>query len=434
MKIQTVGHACMVIRDDDGSPILLTDPWLVGSAYWRSWWLQNYPTEAELADLATTQYVYVTHEHTDHFHPYSIKRLGQGPTYCFPALPQEQMGHYLDSIGYKTDVLQPLAWHRLHPKVAVLSIPLPNDDSVLLIDTPDAFIVNMNDSKPMKYQIKRVRQFIDAHAAGKKVILLSSYSPASPVNSFRKDSKIVSMKDKKDYVARCCELSGLVKADFFMPFASQIILYREDSKWANPYRVSLDDLRSNWTAQDTTLCMPYSTIDFQSWTHVSVPESAYQRDEASIIEKVNAQAAKEKAAVFTPEDRENLRQKLRFSRLIMPLLFRKGIGFHVDGQEFTFKPWGGKMLDGIQNPSFSLMMPGQALKDVHESGHFADLGITMFTLIILNGKTNPKMVYLFFLLIGLHDYHHWWSWGNLWKWFKTSLRLNRWKIPELRPA
>ncbi|MBL0020661.1 MAG: hypothetical protein IPP17_30560 [Bacteroidetes bacterium] len=57
----------------------------------------------------------------------------------------------------------------------------------------------------------------------------------------------------------------------------------------------------------------------------------------------------------------------------------------------------------------------------------------MFTLIILNGKTNPKWS-ISFLLIGLHDYHHWWSWGNLWKWFRTSLRLNKWKIPALRGA
>ena len=434
MKIQTIGHACMVLRDDDGSPILITDPWLVGSAYWRSWWLQNYPKEAELEELTKTQYVYLTHEHGDHFHPASIRRLGTGPTYVAPALPQEQMAKYLSRVGYKTKVLEPLQWHQLHPKVSVLSIPLPNDDSVLLLDTPTAFIVNLNDSKPMKYQLRRVRKYIDAHVGSKKVILLSSYSPASPVNSFRKDSKVVSMKDKRDYVARCCELSEVLRADFFMPFASQIILYRQDSKWANPYRVSTDDLRENWTAKATTLCMPYSTIDLDQFTNWHVAENEYYRDEEMILQKVSAQEALEKQVVFTAEDRENLRQKLRFSRLILPMLFRKGIGFHVDGQEFTFKPWGGKMVEGIQNPSFSLMMPGQALIDCHKTGHFADLGITMFTLIILNGKTNPKMVYLFFLLIGLHDYHHWWSWGNLWKWFRTSLRLNKWKIPALRGA
>lgn len=431
MKIQTIGHACMVLRDDDGSPILITDPWLIGSTYWRSWWLQNYPTAEELAELGKTKFVYITHEHMDHFHPPSIRKLGSGPTYLAPSLPQEQIALFLAEQGFKSQVAEPLRWHRLHPKVAILSIPLPNDDSVLLVDTPTALIVNLNDSKPMRYQLKRVRSFVDSHAAGKKVVLLSSYSPASIVNSFRKDSKIVSMKDKRDYVARCCELSESIKADFFMPFASQVIFYRQDSKWANPYKVTTADLRDNWTAKGTTLCMPYTTIDLGSFTVHSVPEEQFRRDEATIVQKVEAQLAHEKEAVFTAEDREELRKKLRFSKLILPILFRKGIGFHVDGQEFTFKPWGGKMVDGIQNPGFSLMVPGQAIKDVLHSGHFADLGITMFTLIILNGKTNPKMVYLFFLLIGLHDYHHWWSWGNLWKWFKTSLRLNKWRIPTV---
>ncbi|HEX2899246.1 MAG TPA: MBL fold metallo-hydrolase, partial [Bacteroidia bacterium] len=118
MKIQTVGHACMVIRDDDGSPILLTDPWLIGSTYWRSWWLQNYPQPDLLAELSKAQFVYITHEHMDHFHPPSIRKLGTGPTYIVPALPQEQMALYLGEQGFKTKIAEPLQWHRLHPKVA----------------------------------------------------------------------------------------------------------------------------------------------------------------------------------------------------------------------------------------------------------------------------------------------------------------------------
>ncbi|HHG84439.1 MAG TPA: hypothetical protein ENJ82_06805 [Bacteroidetes bacterium] len=140
----------------------------------------------------------------------------------------------------------------------------------------------------------------------------------------------------------------------------------------------------------------------------------------------------EKQAEFTEEDVANLRKKLSFSRFWLPILFRKGIGFYLGDRELTYKPWGRKILEGIQNPGFSLSMPPQALKDVLFTGHFADLGITMFTLIILNGKTKPKMVYLFFLLIALHDYHHSWNLKNFMKWFRTSLRLNRWKIPEFQ--
>ena len=52
LKLRTMGHATLALYRGDASPLLLTDPWLIGSVYWRSWWLQNYPSEAELDWLA----------------------------------------------------------------------------------------------------------------------------------------------------------------------------------------------------------------------------------------------------------------------------------------------------------------------------------------------------------------------------------------------
>lgn len=427
----------MVLRDEAGKPLLITDPWLIGSTYWRSWWLQNYPTPEEIEDLQQTPYAYVTHEHMDHFHPPSIRKLGTGPTYLSPALPQEQIANFLGEKGFNAKSVEPLQWHTLYPNVSVLSIPLPNDDSVLLVDTPSAFIVNFNDAKPMKYQINRIRKYIDAQVSkSKKVVLLSSYSPASPVNSFRnnQDFGIVSMKGKEDYVKRVSWLSDVLAADYFIPFASQVIFYRSDSKWANEFKVSMEDMEKFWTAEKTKLCHPYSTIDLESWDVSHVEEKDYYRDEEVIAHKVAVQEAMEKDAEFTEKDVADLRKKLSFSRFLLPILFRKGIGFILKDKELTYKPWGRKIVEGIQNPSFSLSMPSQALKDVLFTGHFADLGITMFTLIILNGKTKPRMVYVFFLLISLHDYHHTWNFKNFRKWFASSLRLNKWKIPKLQRA
>lgn len=434
MQLETLGHAALLLRDDDGSPLLMTDPWLIGSTYWRSWWLQHYPSPEQLQEYSQVKYAYITHEHMDHFHPPSIRKLGKGPEYLSPALPQEQIANFLGEKGFNTRVLEPLQWHVLHDKLSVLSIPLPNDDSVLLMDTPTAFIVNINDSKPRKYQLKRVRDFIDAQVRGnKKIIVLSSYSPASIVNSFRNGAtyEVISLKDKQDYVHYICDLLDLLGADYFFPFASQVIFYRSDSAWANEYKVSYADLEQHWRAKSTQLCRPYSKIDLDSFEVTSLPESEYQRDEEMIAAKVKKQEDKEKGAEFTEEDVENLRKKLSFSWLWIPLLFRRGIGFILDGQEYTYKPWRRKIVHGLKNPSFSLLIPPQALKDVLYTGHFADLGITMFTLIIINGRINPKLIYVFFLLVALHDYQHLWSFKNFVKWFRTSLRLNKWRIPRL---
>ena len=37
VTLRTLGHACLALYRGGERPLLLTDPWLVGSVYWRSW-------------------------------------------------------------------------------------------------------------------------------------------------------------------------------------------------------------------------------------------------------------------------------------------------------------------------------------------------------------------------------------------------------------
>ena len=177
MKISAVGHASLFIKDDSGNPLLLTDPWLLGSAYWRSWWLQHYPSKEEFNEFQNVKYCYVTHEHPDHFHTPSIKKLGKKPVYLSPNLPEENITKYLNELGFNSKVLQSKKWHKISETVNILSIPLFNDDSCLLIDTPNAFIINLNDSKPSKFQLRQIDDFLKSNSITKKRIVFSSYSP-----------------------------------------------------------------------------------------------------------------------------------------------------------------------------------------------------------------------------------------------------------------
>ena len=69
MKISTMGHACMVLAGEEERPILATDPWLLGSCYWRSWWMVNPPAEEQVRRVEAAPFIYITHEHPDHLHP-----------------------------------------------------------------------------------------------------------------------------------------------------------------------------------------------------------------------------------------------------------------------------------------------------------------------------------------------------------------------------
>jgi len=431
MKLETLGHAGMLLSDANGSPLLLTDPWLIGSTYWRSWWLQNYPTAEKLAILSEVKYAYITHEHPDHFHPPSLRRLGKKPQYLCPDLPENRIDAYLTENDFSVEPLIRMKWRALTENVRVLSIPLWNDDSVLLVDTPTAFIINLNDSKPSFGNLKRIRAFANEHIdRTKKCIVLSSYSPASIVNSFMRDSERVTMKDKSAYVKRTSEVCDILGADYFMPFASQVIFLRSDSQWANSFKVSMEDMRRDWSAK-TELLNPYSQIDLETMTVTHTAPEDYNEDWRTQLEKVTAQEQLDETIEIGDEDIARLEKKMRVIRLMAMVLFPRGVGFRIRDLELTFRPWTGRVTRGKATGNFVLNVPAAAIKDALAYDHFGDLGITMFTIVNLNRSTRPLLVYLFFIVLTLHDYKHITSVGGFFKWAKSVFNTRAWNIPRL---
>ena len=155
--------------------MLATDPWLLGSVYWRSWWLQHYPSAEEIDWVAKSPAVYVTHEHPDHFHMPTIRRLGPAPVYLFPALAERGYLDYMRQRGYRAEIVVPLRWRAIAGDVSILSIPIWCDDSLLLVDTPTALILNLNDAKPLPPVVAAIRRVADriGQAEGAVVQLLA---------------------------------------------------------------------------------------------------------------------------------------------------------------------------------------------------------------------------------------------------------------------
>jgi hypothetical protein len=434
MTVETIGHAGVLVRSDLGESILFTDPWVTGSCYWRSWWLQNYPDESQLEELARVRYCFITHEHPDHFHTASIRRLGTGIEYLAPDLPQEHIAQYLSSQGFRASVVPAFTWKVLHPDVRILSIPLLNDDSALLIDTPCAVLINLNDTKPRSSQLRQLRRALDATVPGKSRVLLSSYSPASIVNSFVRNARRVSLKQKPDYVRYIGENCRILAADYYLPFASQVIYKRTDSAWANDFKVTYADLRDNWSAPRTQLLAPYTRLQLEDGAHTSVPPEHYRHDEQLLLRKVEAQQALDASTRLNEGEIARLRQKLGHCRWLLALLFPKGIGFSMETMDLHYDPWRGSLRPGTAKGDFILRVPAQAFRDAVQYGHFGDLGTTMFTMVTLNGNIHPRRVYLFFMLMTLHDYGHTARLGSLVRWLRNAARIHTWRLPRELPG
>jgi hypothetical protein len=72
MKSQVLSHAGLAVTS--AGRTLVTDPWIIGSCYWRSWW--NYPpVTPQLVRSLKPDFIYVTHIHWDHFQGPSLRKF-----------------------------------------------------------------------------------------------------------------------------------------------------------------------------------------------------------------------------------------------------------------------------------------------------------------------------------------------------------------------
>jgi hypothetical protein len=422
LVLRALGHASIALYREGEVPLLLTDPWLVGSVYWRSWWLQHYPSADEIEWLSRAAYVYVTHEHPDHFHMPSIRRLGIRPTYLFPALSERGYLDHVKAAGYRGEIVPPLRWQQLGEGVSILSIPLWNDDSVLLIDTPHVLILNLNDAKPLPTVLQALRRLADR--VGKRRVLLCSYSPASLVNSFRDENGVVSLKRPEDYVAYVCRLCDALGADFYIPFASQASFERPDSAWANQYRTGFADLQRGWTTR-AELLPPYTTLDLTGFGYEAVAAGDYRPAEsARLAELTRARDAAETGATIDADDLARLAVKLNRWRLLLRLLFPRGFSFRLASGGYFYDPRQGRLRETTAGAEgdFEISVPVLTMREALRNGHLSDLGITMVVRIKLLRRIDPRKVYGLFVLFQFDDYGHLRGAAAFMRWIGTGLR------------
>jgi hypothetical protein len=401
-RLKTIGHATLVLFEND-VPLIATDPWLLGSAYWRSWWLEKYPTEQEFTDVAGAKHIYYTHSHPDHFHYPTLRKLGK-PSTLHPHFARYELTGFLSGEGFPVKELEPWRWYELTSTVRVASIPVPIDDSILLIETPNAYIANLNDSVPRLSLLKFIRG--EMLSADKKVIVLKSYSPASIASSIFRGGQRTQMKTKEDYTHTAARLSAALGGDYFVPFASQAFFSRADSQWANDFKVQYEDLRRYWDCRDVVLCEPFVDFDLDAMTfhsdYSAVDRSLNEAEQQKIVER-----QEEEDTFVLPDDFPERLQKYMSELYFVSMFFRRGIGWRLttSGKEFFFDTKKRKLEESIPEKwDIIISLPDKVVYESLQNNILTDLGITMF--IKVESRVSDRFTYGFFLLMGLHDYGH----------------------------
>ncbi len=283
-------------------------------------------------------------------------------------------------------------------------MPVPFDDSIMILDTPDAVIFNINDAAPRRALLERIRQTFNP--SGKTAIALKSYSPASVGALTFQNGVRTPLKTKTDFVQVAIDISNALGAQYFVPFASQAFFNREDSKWANDHKVTYEDLKAHWSGTKTALCKPFITMDLKSFAWTSAYDTVKRSLTDAQIKRVQEEEEQEKSFVW-PEAAtaklKNYMDELYFARWI----YRRGIGWRLttSGRELFYRTRTRTIENKIPDDyDFVISLPDKVLDDALNNGILTDLGITLF--VRVDTKVHLKLAYLFFVLMNLRDYGH----------------------------
>lgn len=248
----TIGNATVICYDR--GPILATDPWVEGTAYFGSWTQTHVIPEEQMTAILASQFIWFSHGHPDHLNPESVS-LFRDHQILLPDHYGARIATELKNNGYKVSILPDKQWVPLSPRIKVLCIADYNQDAILLIDINGRLVVNLNDASDHGWSsyVKRVIK----HYRKSFLLALCNYGCADMINMFDEQGVRIPRKGAKDVplgvaMALATKTFG---TSYALPFSSFHKYQRTDSVWVNEYTSSPADYAIGFQS-DTSELLP----------------------------------------------------------------------------------------------------------------------------------------------------------------------------------
>ncbi len=250
MKITYLGHATLLIEMEGVK--ILTDPWVLGSAYCEQWYLFPKPPENVLDYLQDIDYVLISHGHEDHLHYETIKQVNKSAHVFFPYTWYEGAVDFFKELGFEkiTEAVNERLY-TLSKNIRVTFLA-NNLDNVVVIESKDKTLVNINDALPsapsgiISYFIEKIK------SKWKNVdYLFSSYGGASYFPNtikceWKNDLEIGKVREQF-FLDNFCKIAKGINAVFSIPFASDFVLLDDSQRWINKVKVPRSEIKKYFT-------------------------------------------------------------------------------------------------------------------------------------------------------------------------------------------
>jgi CMP-N-acetylneuraminate monooxygenase len=222
---------------------LLTDPWIEGPSIFGSW-IQYPPNEIKVSDLPKIDAIWISHEHSDHLHPNTLRKFDKNIPVYVPKIYDDRLNRMIKNLGFK-DVLSMPSFQSFDILDDVEAISFKSgsiwNDSSLFLRTGEFSILNFNDAG-LNWNIKNKIDHVDLICS--QFSLASSTFPANWTN-FDEEFKHKLMDDRNFGMHKMLkQMVDLFHARFLLPIASFSALWHPDHlKYEKmKKRNSLDDV------------------------------------------------------------------------------------------------------------------------------------------------------------------------------------------------
>lgn len=241
LGFDTVGNATLIAYD--GDPVLATDPWIKGSAYFGSWALSHEIPDEQANAVQSARYVWFSHGHPDHLNPDCLP-LFKRQQILVPDHVGGRIATHLRSEGFQVRILPHDQWVPLTPSIKVRCLPDRNQDAVLLVDMNGSLVVNVNDSgeRGSPELVSVIRQYSRSF-----LLRPSTYGDTTMINFFDESGRrlpTIPEIQRAAGVKAGERLSNAAKAfgvTDVIPFSAMHRYQRADSAWANAHTTSIED-------------------------------------------------------------------------------------------------------------------------------------------------------------------------------------------------
>lgn len=227
MKVRFVGHASIFIECQNQT--ILCDPWLVGKIFNNGWALLS---PSSPPPFSTVDYIWISHEHPDHFNFPSLKGIPDADKSRIKVLYQRHASprivEALYKLGFSQVIQLPLyKWFRLVQNLEVFCGSSGTMDSFIAVRDGKETLLNLNDCVYNVEQLRYIKRRI-----GDVSLLFTQFSFAQWVGNDYDEAHGAEQK-----IEQLTQQIKIFKPEFTVPFASFVYFCNEENcrmnAWAN---------------------------------------------------------------------------------------------------------------------------------------------------------------------------------------------------------